>query len=292
MNILSIDLGGTTAKVAVVQNDEIIQRWTIPTKLDNIFENIKNNLEGLEISTIDSIGVSMPGFLNHETGVVTLSGNLKLKNFDVKKEIKKLFNKNAYIINDANAAAMGEYWKGAGSQFSSIIFYTIGTGIGGGLILNDKLVYGNSGYAGEFGHAGLMQNEIKCACGLKNCVEPMSSATGIERLLKEHFGKPVKLKDVNKDIIAKKPEFIKIMKKALRPLASHMAVMQTAINPDAIIIGGGPSVLGKSLTDIIEELIKEFQLPFMQAATKILIATTKNDAGIYGAALWAKNKGQ
>ncbi len=291
MKILAIDLGGTTAKVALMVNDEITKRWVIPTDVNNIFENIKNNLEGLDLDTVDRIGLSMPGFINHRTGVVKLSGNLKLNDFDAKEEFKKIFGKEVFVLNDANAAAMGEYWKGAGKDYSSIVFYTIGTGIGGGLIINNKLVYGNDGYAGEFGHAGLMQNEIKCNCGLKNCVEPMSSATGIERILSKHYGKQTSIKEVVSKITNKDPEVIELMKKALMPLTSHIAVMQTAINPDAIIIGGGPSAIGQPLLDIISENLKTMQLPFIQKSTKLLIASTKNDAGIYGATIWAKNKG-
>ncbi|CAM9107618.1 ROK family protein [Mycoplasma todarodis] len=292
MKILAIDLGGTTAKVALVENDEISRRWTIPTDVENIFQNIKDNLGDLNIEEVDRIGLSMPGFINHETGVVKISGNLKLKDFDTKKEFQKIFGKEVYVLNDANAAAMGEYWKGAGSEFASIVFYTIGTGIGGGLIINNKLVYGNGGYAGEFGHAGIMQTKFKCSCGLKNCVEPVSSATGIEKILSKHFGKKTTIKEIAHKIETKDPEITNLLKEALMPLASHMAVMQTAINPDAIIIGGGPSALGQPLIDIISGNLKDMQLPFIQEATKLLVATTKNDAGIYGATIWAKNEGR
>ncbi|WP_168380694.1 ROK family protein [Mycoplasma todarodis] len=292
MKILAIDLGGTTAKVALMVKDEITKRWIVPTDVENIFQNIKDNLEGLDLSEVDRIGLSMPGFINHETGVVKLSGNLKLKDFDAKGEFKRIFGKEVYVLNDANAAAMGEYWKGAGTDYSSIVFYTIGTGIGGGLIINNKLVYGNNGYAGEFGHAGMMQSKFKCSCGLDNCVEPLSSATGIEKLLSEHYGKKTTIKEMSTKIAEKDPEVIKLMKEALMPLSSHMAIMQTAINPDAIIIGGGPSALGQPLIDIIAENLNTMQLPFIQKSTKLLIASTKNDAGIYGATIWAKNKGQ
>ncbi len=292
MKILAIDLGGTTAKVALMENDEIKRRWVIPTDIKNIFQNIKDNLEGLDLEEVDRIGLSMPGFINHKTGVVKLSGNLKLKDFDAKGEFKRIFGKEVFVLNDANAAAMGEYWKGAGENYSSIVFYTIGTGIGGGLIINNKLVYGNDGYAGEFGHAGLMQDKFECSCGLKNCVEPVSSATGIEKILSNHYGEKISIKEISPKIESKEPEVTKLMKEALMPLASHMAIMQTAINPDAIIIGGGPSVIGQPLLDIISENLETMQLPFIQKSTKLLIASTKNDAGIYGATIWAKNKGQ
>ncbi|CAM9120558.1 ROK family protein [Mycoplasma marinum] len=291
MNILAIDLGGTSAKVALIKDEQIIKRWNILTKVGDIFQNIKDNLEGLDLEKVDRIGLSMPGFIDHKTGIVTLSGNLKLNDFDTKKEFKKIFGKDVYVVNDANAAALGEYWKGLDKQYSSIILYTIGTGIGGGLILDDKLISGAHGFAGEFGHAGVMQNKFECACGLKNCVEPLSSATGIEKLLTEHFKEKTTIKDVSSKIIQKDPKVTQILRDALKPLCNHIAIMQTAVNPEAVIIGGGPSVLGQALIDIIEENLKEIQLPFILEKTKILIAKTKNDAGIYGAAIWAIQKG-
>ncbi len=292
MNILAIDLGGTTAKVALLQEEQIVKRWVIPTDIKNIFKNIKENLCGLNLDEVDSIGLSMPGFINHETGKVVLSGNLQLQDFDTKAEFKKIFNKEVYVLNDANAATMGEYWVGAGKGFKSIILYTIGTGIGGGLVINNKLVYGADGFAGEFGHAGNMQNKINCSCGLDNCVEPVSSATGIEKILSDHYRKKVSLKEMNSAIIAREPEVTKLVQEALLPLSNHIAIMETAINPDAIIIGGGPSVLGQPLIDILSDNISKVQLPFLNKTRKLLIAKTKNDAGIYGAALWAKNQGK
>ena len=288
MKILAIDLGGMSSKIGLLHGEKIIKRWNIKTDLNNIFQNIKDNLKGLKDEDYDEVSFATPGFLNPEKGIIKLSGNLGLKDFDVQKELSEIFkNKKLHIINDANAAALGEFWKGAGKDFKSIAFYTIGTGIGGGLVINGNLIYGQDGYAGEFGHGGNFQNEYECTCGLKHCIEPVSSATGIERALTKHFKKETTLESVAQDFIKGDIKIKEIIKKALIPLAHHIATIELAINPEAIIIGGGPTAMGEPLRKLIEENVKEVQLDFISSSTPILLATTKNDAGVYGAAYWA-----
>lgn len=290
MKILAIDLGGQSTKVALLDGEIIVKKWKIDTDLNNIFKNIKDNLTDLNDKDYDVIGLSMPGFIDHEKAIVTLAGNLNLKNFDIKKEFKKYFSKPVYVLNDANAATLGEFWVGAGKKHKSIILYTIGTGIGGGIVLNGQLIYGKNGYAGELGHGGHFQDVRPCTCGLKHCLEATSSASGIEKDLKAHFKKDIKLIDVAEDFKNGDKEIIEIFKNALRPLAQHMATMETALNPDAIIIGGGPSAIGEPLRKLIEDLIFENQLDFVAQATEILIAQKGNDAGVYGAAYFAKQQ--
>lgn len=289
MNILAIDLGGSSAKIGLVKNEEITKRWKIPTDKNNLWGNIKDNLTDLDLNEIDVIGLSMPGFIDHEKGIVTLSGNLNLHNYDVKKEFLKYFNKPVYVVNDANAAALGEYWVGAGKDFKSIILYTIGTGVGGGLVVDGKLVYGHSGYAGEFGHGGNFQNKYPCSCGLKHCIEPVSSATGITKLLAEN-GHDLSVKEAGEYLVLGDKKIEAVFKEALTPLAHHICVMETAINPEAIIIGGGPSEIGEPFRLIIDHLVRDNQLPFVYESAKILLASTKNDAGILGAAYWAMSQ--
>ena len=182
---------------------------------------------------------------------------------------------------------MGEYWKGAASNDSSTIFYTIGTGIGGGIVINGQLIYGNNGYAGEFGHGGNFQDKWECECGLKNCIEPISSATGITRALHE-AGYNISLKEAARLWTKENNKDIKeIFRNSFIPLAEHIIIMETAINPESIVIGGGPSNIGEPLRKLIDDLVKERQLDFISSTTPIKIATTKNDAGMFGAAFWA-----
>ena len=287
MKILAIDLGGTSAKVGLVHNEEIVKRWQVPTKVGDIWNNIKDNLEGLKDEDYEVVGISMPGFIDHLRGFVKLAGNLNMKDYDAKAETEKVFaGKKVFIVNDANAAALGEYWKGAASNDSSTIFYTIGTGVGGGIVVNGHLVYGKDGYAGELGHGGNFQSKYPCTCGLKNCVEPLSSATGIQKLLDEKAN-GIKLPEAGKLLTAGDVKIKAIFKEALEPLTHHMKIMETALNPDSIVIGGGPSAIGEPLRKLIEDMVAENHLDFIAKSTSIKIATTKNDAGMWGAAFWA-----
>ena len=287
MKILSIDLGGTSSKIALFDKNKIIKKWNIKTNLNDIWWNIKNNLTNLKDEEYEIVSLSIPGFIDHEKGIIKLSGNLNLKNYSIQENVKKIFNnKKIFSINDANAAALGEFWKGAAKKDHSTILYTLGTGIGGGIIINNELVYGSNGYAGELGHGGNFQNKWSCTCGLNNCIEPVSSATGITRSLKEN-GFKISVKEAGELLKKGNKKIINIFKESLKPLALHITIMQTAFNPNSIIIGGGPSNIGEPLRKIIEQLVKENQLNFISSTTKIKIAETKNDAGVYGAAYWA-----
>ncbi len=287
--IIGIDIGGTTTKIGLLDGEKLIKQYFIDTVTETLFEDIFSSFDknGIDIKTIDAIGCAVPGFLNHKTGVISLSGNLGYKNFHFKEEIKKHTNVPVFVLNDANAAALGEYWVGAGKGSSSIVLYTLGTGVGGGVIINGELIFGSNDFAGELGHGGYFQDERTCGCGLENCLEPMSSAKGITLSLKEETGKDISVKDSKQMLIDGDPQVLKAYKKSLRPLARHISIMQTAINPALIIIGGGPSQHGDVLTDLISELVQETQLDFISTSTRIVVAEKGNDAGIYGAAMWA-----
>lgn len=285
MKILSIDLGGSSAKIALIENEQIVRRWKVPTDLSNIWGNIKEYLSDLDFLDIDAIGIAIPGFIDHKNAIIKLSGNLLINDLDINKELKKYFDIPVYILNDANAAALGEYWKGAGKGHDSIILYTIGTGVGGGIVINGKLVYGKDGYAGELGHGGNFQSKYECTCGLKNCMEALSSATGITKLLFEN-NFTYSVKDAM-DLIEKGNKEIRdVFIEALTPLGQHISIMQTALNPDVVIIGGGPSASKNVMLDLINEVVSKHQLDFIMKSSQIKIAETANDAGIWGAAKW------
>lgn len=290
MKVLAIDLGGTSAKVGLIENKRILKTWNIWTNKANVWKNLKSELWGLNLDEVDVIGLSVPGLVDHENGIIKLAGNLEWRNYDAKSAFLEHFNKPVYVINDANAAALGEYWMGSGKDYRNIIFYTIGTGIGGGVVVDDQLVYGKNGYAGEFGHGGFFQSEKPCSCGLQHCIEPISSATGISEALRDG-GYDISVKEAG-ELLTIDKNVKKIFKDALRPLAMHISAMQFALNPEAVIIGGGPSNIGNHLRQLIDELVREYQLQFICNTTPILLATTTNDAGMWGAAYWALTKHQ
>lgn len=286
MKILAIDLGGTSAKIGLYNNEKLEKTWIVLTNTSDVWGNIKNNLHDLNLDEVDAIGLSVPGFIDHKNMIVKLSGNLGWKDYDVKKDFIKYFNKPVYVLNDANAAALGELWQGAGKGKSSIILYTIGTGVGGGIVVDGRLVYGKDGFAAELGHGGNFQNQWACSCGLKNCLEPVSSATGITRRLEEN-GFHITVKEAGQKLANGDKDILRIFRESLTPLAQHISIMQCALNPDAIIIGGGPSNIGEPLRKVIQDLVDENQLDFISKSSKIVLATTKNEAGMLGAAYWA-----
>ncbi len=192
MNVLAIDLGGTSSKCAVFSTKKtILCEFKVATKKEAILENLKTEIDEqlikyhIDWSTISQIGFAISGFLDEKGGIVVLAGNLNWHYFNIKKEAENLFQRPVHIINDANAAVLAEYWDRIYDKKESLLLYTLGTGIGGGIVLDGRLWTGANGYAGEFGHRGYFQNRFPCTCGLQHCIEPVSSATGLTRLINQ-----------------------------------------------------------------------------------------------------------
>lgn len=304
MYILVIDLGGTSAKCAIFSKEgDLLYKFQVKTILSkiliNLFEKIQNFFQEQKInfSKVIAIGLSTPGFLNSNTGIVIKAGNLDWDNFNLKKEAEQLWKKPVFIINDANAAAYGEYWKAEGKKYHSLIFYTIGTGIGGAIIINDKLVMGHQGFAGELGHGGKFQNSIICNCKQSYCLEPISSAVGIERSIQEFIknnpksnlaklqndlSRFIEIKDIKELLIKEDANIISILSESLTPLANHISILLYALNPQAVIIGGGPSALEEHLINIIKNLIKNNTTNLLYDNCVFKTSSLNNDAGIYG----------
>ncbi|AUF83573.1 ROK family protein [Mesoplasma syrphidae] len=312
--ILGIDLGGTSAKVGIVnQFGELETSFIVKNDKSNLLENLAkktiNKIEQLGYNydiDIERIGFACPGFINHEEGIVILSGNLNLQNFDIKTAIKSLFKKQeVYILNDVNAAALGEYWTGSASRYSSGIFYWLGTGIGGAIVSENKLLSGEHGFAGEFGHGGKMQTLFKCNCGLNYCIERTCSAVSFGKTftklvadnnltsIAKLFKNP---NDITMEEISKvykennKPQEIRVLiEEIYRPLFNHMAIMIQALDPALVVIGGGGSGMGTDLLEIIEENVKPLIVKIIRDQITFDLASLENCSGIIGAAYYAIN---
>ncbi|AHI52884.1 ROK family protein [Spiroplasma culicicola] len=313
--ILAIEIGRNSSKVALInQYGNIQAKFFVENNfekglLENLYQKIVEGLETVGINyeeVVDKIGISTAGYVDHMLGIVRYSAGLDWNNYYLKDKAEELFNKPILVLNDANAAALGEFWTGAAKQYDSIVFYTLDNGIGGALILEGKLMSGARGFSGEFGHGGgIYQTKYDCVCGLKGCIEPMSSGVGIARYFadkfKENPGHPAEtyFKDLEtyktKDIISiyeengHPVEILDILTEALEPLIMHMATMINGLDPEAIIISGGLSNMGQLLIDIITQNIKKYIIEKFAEDITIEIAELGNDAGIIGAAYYALN---
>lgn len=315
--VLGIDLGGTSAKFGVInQYGEIEQKGVVKNDMNNLLPNLVNQVMaslkewGYDYKTdIERVGFDSPGFIDHKNGIIKIAGNLNWFDFNLKAELEKLFvDKPVYVLNDANAAALGEFWTGAASKYNSEIFYILGTGVGGAIVLDGKLVTGEHGFAGEFGHGGHMQEVFSCNCGIKECLEPTTSAIGVARSMKKIFDEnpehPVKklletngvvienleMKDIATVYKKTKDSGLKeLLLEIYKPLLTHMSLMIYALDTKAVVLGGGGSKMGQDLVDIVWEGLDNIVVDMYKKDVVISIAELGNDAGIVGAAYYAIN---
>ncbi|AUB31549.1 ROK family protein [Spiroplasma floricola] len=312
--VLAIEIGITSSKVGLVnQYGDLQAKFSVDHDLDNLLPNLYNKIiEGLEAiginyeKEVEKVGIAMGGYVDHIFGIIKFSANLQLTNYNVKEEAEKLFNKPIFVVNDANASALGEFWIGVAKQFDSIIFYYIDKGIGGSVITEGKLAPGARGFAGEFGHGGgIFQTKYPCPCGLEGCIEPMSSTSGIENHFKISFknkrNHPAAKFFKNKEEITfneivevfKKEEYpveIKdLLEEALEPIIMHMALMINALDPEAIILSGELTLLGDKLIEIIKTKIKKYIIDMFLEELTIEIAELGDDSTMIGSAYYALN---
>lgn len=302
--VFGIDVGGTTVKMGFFQADgELVDKWEIPTRTENNGENILKDIadaalkkladKNIDKSLVKGIGIGVPGPVADD-GTVYKAVNLGWGVFNIADELSKLTGLTVKAGNDANVAALGEAFKGAGKGCHSSVMVTLGTGIGGGIIINDKIISGFMGAGGEIGHIHVMDGEGEvCGCGNRGCLEQYGSATGIVRLANRRLSRDLKYSVLRDGEISAKAVFdaVKAGDEVAIEIAEHfgeilgkgLAAIACVVNPEAFIIGGGVSKAGEVVIDYIKE-------PFLEnvfhgsRGTKFLLATLGNDAGIYGAA--------
>lgn len=313
--LIGIDLGGTTAKFAILTDEgEVQQKWSIETDIQNegknivpsIIESINHRLElyGLVSDEFLGIGMGSPGTVDRERGTVIGAYNL---NWSTLQPVKELIEAGTgipfYIDNDANVAALGERWKGAGENGADVVFVTLGTGVGGGIIADGNLIHGKVGAGGEIGHINVEPNGYHCTCGNQGCLETVASATGVVRLTRdysERFSGESELKwliDDGQEVTAKtvfdqakrgdKLALIAV-DKFYYYLGLACANIGNILNPETIVIGGGVSAAGEMLLKGVEEYFLKFAFPTVKTSTKLKLAQLGNDAGVIGAASLVK----
>lgn len=294
-----VDIGGTEVKLGKFDGVNLIKKYNIKTNSEDNGKYIIKQIcdfisEKIGEDELVGIGMGVPGPVRD--GFVFVAPNLGWKDYDVKKEILSYFpNIKVYIGNDANMAALGEKARGGAMEFDSYVFVTLGTGVGGGVVLNGNLVEGAFGGAGEIGHSNVEENGRLCTCGLRGCIERYSSATGIvETANIKRVGRNTRLNDEKVtsklvfDLAKENDEVaVEVVEYSMNLLAITLSQISTVLNPEAFIIGGGVSNAGTYLLDILEKKFMEKAFN-PQKNTKFRLATLGNDAGIYGCAYSVK----
>ncbi len=309
--IIGIDLGGTSIKFGILTLEgEIQDKWSIPTNIlengkhivPDIIASINHRIELYKLDKADFIGIGMgtPGTVNIEKGTVKAAYNLNWEDTqEVGTVISKGVNLPFILDNDANVAALGERWVGAGENKPDVVFITLGTGVGGGIIAAGNLIHGIAGAAGEIGHICVDPDGFECTCGNHGCLETVTSATGVVRLAnqfaEEYEGaSKVKAAIDNGDGVTSKDIFIaaeegdafalSVVDKFAYYLGFACANLGSTLNPDSIVIGGGVSAAGEFLREKVDTYFKKYAFSTVRYTTKIKLAVLGNDAGIIGAA--------
>lgn len=303
-HIFGVDVGGTSVKMGLFEMEgAVIDKWEIPTRTDNggecILLDIADSIQakmaekGYTKEDIAGIGIAVPGPVK-ENGIVNRAVNLGWGIMPVKEIIERLCGIPAEVGNDADVAALGEMWKGGGQGFKSLVLVTLGTGVGGGVIVDGRLVTGADGAGGEIGHMHVMDNEEEtCNCGCKGCLEQYCSATGIVRLAKKELARTEEASVLRDTKVTAKAVFDavqagdKVAEDIARQfgeiLGKGLAMIATVLNPEAFVIGGGVSKAGPVIFDYVFPPFERCVFPGAGGA-KFELATLGNDAGIYGAA--------
>lgn len=298
-----VDIGGTTVKIGLFNIDgTMLEKWEIPTNtadggaaiLDDVAASVlaKTAEKGIDKEEILGIGLGVPGPVD-STGVVHKCVNLGWGVFNVEEALSEKTGLMVKAGNDANVAALGEAWQGGGKGYQNVVMVTLGTGVGGGIILNGKILPGTNGAAGEIGHIHVDDEEEEyCGCGNKGCLEQYASATGIVRMAKKKLASetrqtvliekhPLTSKDIfdaakEGDVVAEE-----LVEQLCNVLGTTLARVSCVVDPEVFVIGGGVSKAGEILT---ESVAKYYDINAFHASRncKITLAKLGNDAGMYG----------
>lgn len=312
MYYIGVDLGGTNIAIGIVdENGKLIRKGSVPTEAQREADEIIKDMaalaqklideEGITVGDVEYAGIATPGTADHDRGIVIYANNLPFRNYPLADKLKEYLGvKKVYIENDANAAAKGEAACGAAKGYSNSIMITLGTGLGGGIIIDNK-VYSGFNYAGaELGHTVIEVNGLACSCGRKGCWEAYSSATGLINMTKSKLEETqdTVMHDMVKTSgkVSGRTAFDamklgdkagkEIVDKYIYYLAMGVANMINIFQPEVLVIGGGICNEKNYLTDPLIEIVNREQYSgSKERRTQIKIAELGNDAGIIGAAM-------
>ena len=300
-----VDVGGTTVKLGLFDADgNVLDKWEIPTVKDNEGVNIlpdvaqsilaKMKEKSISEEELAGIGIGVPGAVDDQGTLVGGAVNIGWKSFNIPQQLNAYINVPVKAANDANVAAFGEMWKGGGKGCSNMVAVTLGTGVGGGIIVNGAIITGSTGAAGEIGHIHIEDNETEeCGCKNKGCLEQYASATGIVRLARRRLAEDEKPSTLRECQLSAKAVFdavkagdqvaIEIAERFGRYLGKGLAMVGNVVNPEVFVIGGGVSKAGEILLGFVEPELQKYAFPPCRGV-KLALAELGNDAGIYGAA--------
>lgn len=300
-----VDVGGTTVKLGLFDREgNVLDKWDIPTVTDNngtaILPDVAKSIltkmkeKNIREEELEGIGIGVPGGVNAEGTLTGGAVNIGWDPFNIPEALKAYINVPVKAANDANCAAIGELWKGSGKGYNNMVAVTLGTGVGGGIVVEGKLLEGYNGGGGEIGHVHVEDNETEiCGCGNKGCMEQYSSATGIVRLAKRRLAEDDKPSVLRGSGLSAKTVFdamkagdevsIEIVKRFGTYLGKGLASVANVVNPEVFVICGGVSKAGEILLTFVEPVFLQYVFPTCRGA-RFVLASLGNDAGIYGAA--------
>ncbi|ACR79876.1 MULTISPECIES: ROK family protein [Kosmotoga] len=292
MKALGIDIGGTTIKAGIIdETGNLLLRKIVPTNR-SLMEQLKEIIRTLmKNGNISCIGIGSAGRIDPQTGHVRFA-TTNLSNWSdvpLKTVIEDSFHLPTVVINDANAAAFGE-WFLHYRDTSSLVLLTIGTGLGGGIVINGRLVEGERGEAGEIGHVILHSDGKQCNCGKKGCAEQYISMRIIHEKVASSKGKSLDRFELIKAFNEKDPEVIKAVEEVCSDLAQVVDWIFNFIDPENVIVGGGIAELGEDFLKILRSKLAPYAKHSLYEPSNIKLAKTGNDAGIIGAALYSMYK--
>ena len=302
--VFGVDVGGTTVKMGYFDIEgNLIEKWEVPTRTEDKGVNIIPDIAGsilvklaqkdIDKKEVAGVGIGVPGPVK-EDGTVLVAVNLGWDKRNTNEQLEDLLGIPVKTANDANVAALGEMWRGGGQGYEDVVAVTLGTGVGGGVIIGGKVIAGSNGAGGEIGHIHLEDNESEeCGCKGHGCLEQYASATGVVRLAKKKLAdssKPSVLRDdevtakVVWDAVKADDELAKEVANIYGEyLGKGLAAVAAVVNPQVFVIGGGVSKAGRVVIDYLEPYFDKYAFPGTKNA-KFVLAKLGNDAGIYGAA--------
>lgn len=296
--MIGIDIGGTTIKLALIDvYGEIHKKWQIKTNIEDNGRKIPTDIvKTIQSTIIDQknqqteiigIGIGVPGPISPDGQTVVRAVNLGWEDMPLKSAIEKELDTPVVLLNDANAAALGEMWKGAARGKANLVFVTLGTGVGGGIIIDGKVINGVHSSGGEIGHIPIHSEEKRvCGCGNTNCLETFSSANGLVKTMKNML--PIDMEEFTAEDIfdwikAKDSKAIEALEITVTYLGQAIAGIMNTVDAEEVVIGGGLSGAGEVLLRPLKAKIDQCIFPSIRGNYNLSRAQLGNDAGIYGA---------